>query len=201
MEKPSNIVKSLVVGAIVIMLCLPQSAFAGLKVGLFLPHNKNFPNSTAYGIDGYGSVYGNLQLGFDFAFISNITGEKYSYAKGNIYDSHPVKTDLSLLNIFVNVRYMLFDCVYVGGGAGGFVTTPTKEGNIMGGDVSEPQGFAYQAIAGIKMRSSERWRHFLPYLEARYLHQDEEGTLETLDQTEIKISDFSGMLISVGVTF
>jgi hypothetical protein len=196
--------------AALFLFCLlldPRPAHSGIKLGMFAPTNKDYPNNFSVGLDGY--IGQDLQLGFDVLYVPNITGDKYIYYKYDYPDGYShaevteYSTDLSLFNFLITTRYFLLKHVYAGVGAGGFQTTTTHgHGNTsMGGDVEEPWGYSLQGMIGFSQRPSNQRQHVLFYGEVKYLYQKGQGTEEGEDGTEVKFDTFNGVNVSLGVSF
>jgi len=196
---------------------LPSVASAGMKMGVFIPSNREFRAAPAFGLDGRWRVTDKLKLGFETFYAHGVTGQDFLYGKGGFLSgqchwegsafvcppNEEVKSDLYLINVMVAAWYHLTENVYCGVGGGYFFTNPTQGVNDsdlqFSGPVDEPNGPAAQFVLGY-MQSPVR-EHFLFFIEGKYLYQKGEGTLEVEKNRFEKYSDFSGFSLVAGITF
>ena len=195
----------------------PPEVNAGMKVGVFIPSNKEFRAAPAFGLDGRWSVGKKLKLGFETLYVHEVTGKDFLYSKGGFLSGEcyldgttlicppveEIKSDLYLLNIMAAAWYSLTENIYCGIGGGYFFTNPTKGFNDsdlqFSGPVDEPRGPAAQIVLGY-MQSPVR-EHFLFFIEGKYLYQKGEGTLEVEKDRFEQFSNFSGFSVLAGFTF
>lgn len=194
--------------AISLIIFEAPDAYAGAKLGVFIPTNSDFSSSFAIGLDGRFNVSKQFKLGFDSLFIRDVTGNKYLFDKTEFFAHEEVRSDLFLLNGMVTGWYYFNESLYGGLGGGYFFTDPSKtggEGLFESVNYREnnkkAEGPAYQIVFGYMQKPTEEKQKYLFFTEVKYLYQIGDGKLEIESGRFEKLSDFSGVAALAGVTF
>jgi hypothetical protein len=142
--------------------------------------SRDLPARFTWGIDGRITVTERLKLGLDVAFINNVAGEEYQF-NTELFSffgptTVPARSRLDFFNYVLMAWYYPQENVYIGLGAGRYVTRPSQQSSdklfadkfapLPNNTV--PEGPAFQAVFGYVMKTGSRVR---PFAEVKLLYQ------------------------------